>query len=310
MVNRKYNGKLILFGEYSMIFGSEALVIPYESVFGEWSSVLHRPSDKAYESNREIRKFYDYLCDNNDFRILDLRRFGMELDAGLFFDSNIPIGYGVGSSGALVAAIYDRYKLTEINDISKLKDFLAKMESHFHGSSSGIDPLQCYIGKPFILGNQLSAVSHQQKIITSFTILDHDFISENIHIFLIDTKIKSPTGPLVETFKELRKNVDYFNRFNNEYVPQVSKCIGSLIDKNDDDFFENLFILSNLQLKLLSHTIPEETRQWFISHIERNGFQVKLCGAGGGGYLLGFCKDVEKTNEFWNDFGYKIVWIK
>ena len=310
MVNRKYNGKLILFGEYSMIFGSEALVIPYESVFGEWSSVLHRPSDKAYESNREIRKFYDYLCDNNDFRILDLRRFGMELDAGLFFDSNIPIGYGVGSSGALVAAIYDRYKLTEINDISKLKDFLAKMESHFHGSSSGIDPLQCYIGKPFILGNQLSAVSHQQKIITSFTTLDHDFISEDIHIFLIDTEIKSPTEPLVERFKELRKDKDYLNRFNNQYVPQVSKCISSLIDKNDDDFFSNLSHLSKLQLELLTHTIPTETKEWFLKDINKDGFQVKLCGAGGGGYLLGFCKDVEKTNEFWNDFGYKITWVK
>ena len=36
------------------------------------------------------------------------------------------------------SAIYDRYKLIDINDISKLKDFLAKMESFFHGSSSGL----------------------------------------------------------------------------------------------------------------------------------------------------------------------------
>ena len=153
-MNKQYHGKLVLFGEYSMIFGSEALLIPYYSVSGEWSSVINRPSERAFESNDNIRKFYDYLHDNDDFRILDLRRFEMELNAGLFFDSNIPLGYGVGSSGALTAAIYDRYKLTEIKDICKLKKFLAKMENFFHGSSSGIDPLQCYLGKPFVLRQQ------------------------------------------------------------------------------------------------------------------------------------------------------------
>ena len=117
MENRKYNGKVILFGEYSMIFGSEALLIPYYSAFGEWTSVINRPSERGFESNKNLFKFYDYLCKNDRFRILDLRRFEMELNAGLYFDSNIPLGYGVGSSGALVAATYDRYKLIEIDDV-------------------------------------------------------------------------------------------------------------------------------------------------------------------------------------------------
>ena len=130
----------------------------------------------------------------------------------MFFDSNIPLGYGVGSSGALVAAIYDRYKLTEIEDAMKLKSFLAAMESYFHGSSSGVDPLQCFFGKPFVLSQQTTD-NRQQP---SFTILDSDFISENIHIFLIDTKIKSPTAPLVDYFKERRKDKDYLHKFDDE----------------------------------------------------------------------------------------------
>lgn len=301
-MNKQYNGKLILFGEYSMIYGSEALIVPYKSVYGEWSSVINRPSEKAYESNKEIRKLYDYLYDNDDFRILDLRRFGMELDAGLFFDSNIPLGYGVGSSGALVAAIYDRYKLIEINDISKLKEFLAKMESFFHGSSSGIDPLQCYIGKPFLL--------RQEDRRSIIKVLNDDFISNDIHIFLIDSKIKSPTAPLVKYFKELREDIVYLNKFNNEYIPLVTDCIKTLINNNNDDFFTSLSLLSKLQLELLTHTIPNDTRELFLKDINKDGFQVKLCGAGGGGYLLGFCKNIEKMNDFWNNFGYKIVVCK
>jgi mevalonate kinase len=303
---KKYHGKLILFGEYSMIFGSEALLIPYYSAFGEWSSVINRPSERGFESNASIRKFYDYLREHEDFRILDLRRFDMELNAGLFFDSTIPLGYGVGSSGALVAAIFDRYKLIEINDIPKLKNLLAKMESFFHGSSSGMDPLQCYLGKPFILSQQTTDNGQQ----SSFTMLDDDFISDDIHIFLIDTKIKSPTAPLVEKFKELRKDSSYLDKFDNEYVPIVSKCIKSLTDKKDDEFYNYLSQLSKLQIELLSHTIPEETRKFFLTNINNEGFQVKLCGAGGGGFLLGFSNNIQKTNDFWKENKKNIIWVK
>ena len=288
-----------------MIFGSEALLTPYYSAFGEWSSVINRPSAQAFESNESIRKFYNYLNDNDEFRILDLKRFEMEINAGLFFDSNIPLGYGVGSSGALVAAIFDRYKLIEINDIPKLKNFLAKMESFFHGSSSGMDPLQCYLGKPFILSQQ-STVNRQQ----SFTILNDDFMSDDIHIFLIDTKIKSPTAPLVERFKELRKDAAYLDKFDNEYVPMICKCIKSLIEKNDNDFYKYLSQVSKLQIELLSHTIPEKTRDYFLTDINKDGFQVKLCGAGGGGFLLGFSNNIQKTNEFWKENDKHIIWVK
>lgn len=306
MENRRYHGKVILFGEYSMIFGSEALLIPYEAVYGEWSSVINRPSERAFDSNKNIYKLYNYIIENERFRILDLRRFEMELNAGLFFDSNIREGYGIGSSGALVAAIYDRYKLVDIEDIDRLRRFLAEMENYFHGSSSGIDPLQCYIGEPFIMSCRPS-VSGQQS---AFDKLSHDFISEDIHIFLIDTKIKSHTGPLVEHFKELRNDISYLDRFNNEYVPTVSRCISSLVEKDDEGFFMNLSCLSKLQHEMLSHTIPEGFKDLFLKDINKDGFQVKLCGAGGGGFLLGFCKDIEATNELHRSSGLKITWIK
>ena len=31
------------------------------------------------------------------------------IKSGLYFESSIPIGYGIGSSGALVAALYEKY---------------------------------------------------------------------------------------------------------------------------------------------------------------------------------------------------------
>jgi mevalonate kinase len=303
MDNRKYNGKVILFGEYSMIFGSNALLIPYYSVSGEWSTIISRPCERGIESNRNLFKYYDYLRKDDRFRILDLERMEMELNAGLFFDSNIPTGYGVGSSGALVAAIYDRFKLIEIKETDRLIEFLAAMENYFHGSSSGIDPLQCYFGKPFVMNGQRTTDNGQQ-------ILSNDFMSDDIHIFLIDTKITSPTAPLVNIFKERRKDNIYLDKFNNRYVPLVNDCISSLIEKNDNEFFNNVSLLSKMQTEMLGHTIPENVKEFFFFDINKDGFQIKLCGAGGGGFLLGFTNDIEKTNKYWQKTEYQIHWVK
>jgi mevalonate kinase len=115
---------------------------------------------------------------------------------------------------------------------------------------------------------------------------------------------------LVERFKKLREDTSYLDKFDNEYVPLVSKCIKSMTDKKDDEFFNYLLQLSKLQLELLTHTIPEETRDFFLTDIKEDGFQVKLCGAGGGGFLLGFTKDMEKTSNYWQDTEYHIHWVK
>jgi mevalonate kinase len=55
----------------------------------------------------------------------------------MYFDS-IPQGYGVGSSGALVAAIYDRYAQDKIvlenltrEKLLQLKNIFSQMESFF-----------------------------------------------------------------------------------------------------------------------------------------------------------------------------------
>ena len=80
----------------------------------------------------------------------------------MYFDSSIPQGYGVGSSGALVAAIYDKYatdKITVLENLTrekllKLKIIFSKMESFFHGKSSGLDPLNSYLSLPILINSK------------------------------------------------------------------------------------------------------------------------------------------------------------
>ena len=105
MSKKIFNSKVLLFGEYSIIKESMALSIPYDVFGGE----LGFKSDKSIDPElRDFSKFLKNLETRKEFDF-DFDSFAFDVGRGLFFDSSIPQGYGLGSSGALVASIYSKY---------------------------------------------------------------------------------------------------------------------------------------------------------------------------------------------------------
>ena len=295
MKERVFHSKVILFGEYSMIFDSTALMVPLRQFKAEWKKnpALDQPSELA--SNKSIRKFRQYLANDAELSSLfDFQRFDLDLDQGLFLDSNVPSGYGLGSSGTLTAAVLKRYANTTFDNLIELKRIMGKMESCFHGSSSGIDPLECYLNKPFRINAE------------AVTLLPEDFIPANIHVFLADTGIKSNTKPLVQYFKGKREDAEYLKAFQTTYVPCVSACIDNLIAGKKEDFFGSLRQLTEGQLRFLRPMITDNTIDLFL---EKPAFNIgfKISGSGGGGYVLGFTDDVEQTKKYLEDFD--LIWL-
>ena len=281
----RYYSKVILFGEYSMIFDATALMIPLKRFSAQWRFASHLLAQGAAASNASLQRFADYLSTENDLKdLFDLQRFYHELHYNLFLDSNVPSGYGLGSSGTLVAAVYDAYVKQKTDDLLQLKALFSKMESYFHGSSSGIDPLQCYLGKPFkITPNGVE-------------LLSDSFLNKDVHVCLIDTKIKSNTKPLVNHFKQQRENPDFLNRFQTEYLPCVKTCIDTMVSGDKELFFNSLKQLTQGQMEFLRPMITDNTLDLFTTDYDFH-FGVKISGSGGGGYVLGFTDDVEKANE-------------
>ena len=281
----RYYSKVILFGEYSMIFDATALMIPLKRFSAQWQLPLSFNRAASLPSNQSLKRFCQYLSENEALSSLfDLQTLRKDLDECLFLASYVPSGYGLGSSGTLVAAVYDRYAIQKTDDYLQLKTLFGKMESHFHGSSSGIDPLQCYLGKPFKITPK------------GVQILPDDFLKKDIHICLIDTKIKSNTKPLVNHFKAQREDPEFLSRFQSEYVPCVTSCINSMIEGDKELFFKSLKQLTKGQLEFLRPMITDNTLDLFTTDYDFN-FGVKISGSGGGGYVLGFTDDVTKANE-------------
>ena len=291
----RYYSKVILFGEYSMIFDATALMIPLKRFSAQWQFPQSRNKAASLTSNQSLKQFCKYLSENDSLsNLFDLQVFKKDLDDGLFLASNVPSGYGLGSSGTLVAAVYDRYALQKTDDCLQLKSLFSLMESYFHGSSSGIDPLQCYLGKPFKITSN------------GVELLSESFLNKDIHICLIDTKIKSNTKPLVNHFKQQRENPDFLNRFHTEYQPCVRTCIDTMVTGDNELFFNSLKQLTKGQLKYLRPMITDNTLDLFTADYEIH-FGVKISGSGGGGYVLGFTDDMNRASELLKNFD--VIWL-
>ena len=314
--NKAFFSKILLFGEYSLIRNSMALTVPYINFYGRLNFRDHHKKmtyEQALTSNLQLLSFQNYLTNiyNSGTSLckMDLDRMIHDIRKGLFFDSSIPQGYGLGSSGALVAAIVNEYcsmsqsftdDLHEPDNLRNLKRFFSELEAYFHGTSSGLDPLLAYIGKPIVIRSQ-------GEINT--TSISWSNIKDDIEIFLIDTKITGPTRPLVERFLE-KLNDDKFRQMVDENLTiSTNQCIESLLQLASDSFFLALENLSRLQIQHFKPMISKDYMDIWKAGLDSGLFTLKLCGSGGGGYLLGFTRERRKTTDFFRKHGIKPLYV-
>ena len=286
---KKYYSKIILFGEYSVIQHSMALLIPYSLFEGK----LTFRRDNSGVIDPELKAFSLYLkqlIDSNQLNFqFDLTSFEFDISQGLFFDSTIPQGYGVGSSGALVAAIFDRYEHENHSslDIKKLKTIFAQMESHFHGASSGVDPLISYLNSPILIKNknELGPVFIPK------------FSKGPGGIFLLNTKRSRKTEPLVNLFLEKTRNDNFSSLCEDVLKPITNQCIDNFLNVNIELLLKNFKQLSAFQHEHFSPMIPKLYRDLWSDGLSSNDYSLKLCGAGGGGFLMGITDDFQKVKR-------------
>jgi mevalonate kinase len=290
-----YPAKILLFGEYGIILDSMALAIPYPLYSGQfrfYEGANETLDKKVILSNEILSGLLGYFKDNSSkFQGIHLERFQDEIRRGLYFDSSIPEGSGLGSSGSLTAAVYERYSIGFQKDKYQLiKEELASIESYFHGLSSGVDPFVSLIKKPVLQENQN----------TLNTSIDLSYFLSRYTLFLIDSNSKSKTADLVALFMEQYRHPDFMDIIDNQYIPIINQTIKSVIDADFETFETLMAIYSTIQRKYFEPMIPIQMRKYFDYGFSTAGFYLKLCGSGGGGFLLGIARDRFKAEAYFN----------
>ena len=304
-----YYGKILLFGEYGIIEDSMGLSIPYSDYNGKFL-ISKESNPKSRKSNRQLYSFYQNLVEleasNSLPCSLDLEAFENDLKNNIYFDSSIPQGFGIGSSGAIVAATYDRYcnknKIDSTNEIQnesiiKLKSIFSKLESFYHGTSSGLDPLICYLNLPILIKSKTDlgtvGIPESNKGMGA--------------VFLLNTGEVGNTQPLVQHFLERCKEEGFRNMLKNKFKKYNDASIDAFLKNEGKSLLKNVKSLSKVLYENFQPMIPKLYRDLWKEGIDTNSYYLKLCGSGGGGYILGFTKDFQEAQAKLSSYQLDVI---
>lgn len=306
-----FYAKILLFGEYGIIKDSKGLAIPFNAFKGALRFQEDTSSEIASSSNSHLKSYTAYLKNQVAEQRLnisfDFERLDADLEKGMYFDSSIPMGYGVGSSGAIVAAIYDRYageKVSVLGSLTRdklltLKGQFAIMESHFHGTSSGLDPLNSYLSLPILI--------HAKDHVESTPIPSQNQAGKGA-VFLLDSGITGETAPMVQLFMENLKNKQFEEVMREQFVQYTDACIDHFLSGNIRSLFSDLRKLSGVVFDHFKPMIPSNFHDIWQKGLETDTYYLKLCGSGGGGYFLGFTQDLEATKKALDGHQLEVVY--
>lgn len=238
---------------------------------GEWIE----GESKTIEEDAPILAYVDWLKKNDIISAASAAHIINDAEEGWTYEADIPIGYGLGSSGAFVAALYDRY-ITKENSASPLSDLLmlSRMEGYFHGSSSGMDPMVSFSGE--------AVYKNESGLFQS--VKDHGW-PEGFQVYLLDSGVERSTGPLVQIYKELLRDPEFKLKIERELVPVVEHAIHFYLSGSGQMLEDCLSIISQFQREYFSMLIPDLIKERWDELTELPGVYVKFCGAGGGGYF-------------------------
>ena len=306
MNSSSFFAKILLFGEYGIIKNSKGISIPFNNYSGSLK-IDKSSNDNIKFSNKQIKSFYDFLklkFDNDEF---NFKTFKSDIDDGLYFKSSIPLGYGVGSSGALVAAVYDNYSLNKIKIEKKidkekiiiLKNIFSKMESFFHGKSSGLDPLNSFLSLPILI--------HSKDILEPTGIPSQPKAGKGA-VFLLDSGSMGETAPMVNIFMQNMESPTFRKMIKEQFISYSDRCVEHFLSGDIISLFGDLKRLSKTVLTHFKPMIPEQFHALWKTGIDTNAYYLKLCGSGGGGYILGFTEDITKAQSVLKDHRLEVIY--
>ena len=272
-MNKVFNSKILLFGEYGIIKGSRGLAVPFDAFFG----VLD-----FGDANHSLEEFISYVKRSSILKKeLNIDKLESDYLHGLFFSSTIPQGFGLGSSGALCAAIFSEYSLNYSREqeftkstLGFIQELLSIMESFFHGTSSGLDPLICFLNKPLLI-----------KSNDDINIIEEPVIKEMGDFYLLDSGIQRKTSPLVHQFLKDCSDEKYFSGIK-KYMNLTNTIIDNLLSGQKENIHSNFSEISRLQYLYFEAMIPKKLKEVWLTGLESKDYYLKLCGAGGGGYFI------------------------
>jgi mevalonate kinase len=113
---------------------------------------------------------------------------------------------------------------------------------------------------------------------------------------------------MVSLFMENMKEEAFSKMMREEFIQMTDRCVDNFLKGNLKSLFGNMKSLSALVLKHFKPMIPKEFHELWKKGIDSNTYYLKLCGSGGGGYILGFTEDFKAAQKALEAYRLEVVY--
>jgi len=284
MISGEGFGKIILFGEHFVVHGATAIALGISN-----KSII---KIEKSEENEIITDFP--VMPNLSKNAIEAveRAIGIKEKFKVYFDGNLPITGGLGSSAAFCVALaraFSSYYNLNLNN-EKINEIANQGEKVFHGNPSGIDNTVATFG---------GAIKYKKGV--GF---EHIKLNKEFFVVIGITGKHSPTKKMVEKVSEYKKNNDYeFNNMMEEIENIILQGEKALKDGNLEKIAE---LMNENQILLNKIGVSDKLNDKLIKEMLSNGaLGAKLTGGGGGGCCIAIAKNenhAKKILESLSDF--------
>jgi hydroxymethylglutaryl-CoA reductase len=298
------HGKIILFGEHAVVYGSRAIAAPVplavrarvvDEKDGVWLVVPRWGVEQRLRADSSKRHSFE------QFAALTLEELGLT-DRSMRVEvySELPRAMGLGGSAAVAVAIIramDRHFELGLTD-DEVNSLAFRCEQVAHGTPSGIDNTVATFGQPLIYRKGEPPQIHSLNLPAPIT-------------FVIGlTGVESLTAKMVARVRDGReRNRDVYNTV----IKGIDAVAGQAIEAIKRNELERLGELMNVNQGLLNGL---QVSSWELEELiqiarENGALGAKLTGGGGGGSMIALCPDsAAEVMQAMQDAGYQAMEIR
>ncbi len=294
--------KIILLGEHFVVYGEPAIVLAIDK--RAYARVERRNDNRLYIRSTDLNLVG--LFENDSFRVEQgdlkeakmkfepvkhavekvMEKYGKHVGLDIEINSTVPVGAGLGSSAAVIAAT--TAATGAILDVKLSKEDILRItfaaEKIVHGTPSGVDPAISTMGGTMLF-----------QMDTGFKPLE---VKTDIPLIIGDTGVGRSTRVQVEKVRDL---VDKYPRVTEPFMKAACEIVSRAIDALKENDLETLGVMMNMNHALLYGVgVSDESLEWLTNAARKAGaLGAKLTGAGGGGCMIALAREekLEQVSE-------------
>ena len=114
---------------------------------------------------------------------------------------------------------------------------------------------------------------------------------------------------MIRLFSEKSQNTAFKDLVINDLLPNIDDAIACFLQNEPNLLFETVHKISLFQYRYFPEAVPLSHKNVWLEGLNSDVYKLKLCGSGGGGFILGFCLDVKEAKKMLVKLGFKMIVI-